>query len=1113
MGKTSNKFQAKTLYTGDYHALESSFIEEVKSVKKRDIFSPLIVIVTSKLLGIYLQRLLSVNGVSNFNIRFKTLEDVSNESTFLYISENGYENAPPYGGEVLLRWILKQKSQSGEITYFKDIADLPFLSRAFLSTIRDLKDACLSPEILTRFDKPKFNDLKKIWKEYDDKLKELGWFDGSDLMKIAVQEVKKWQLLKQSLSVFFYGFYDFTEIQKRLVESIMEEKETTFFFLFKDEPSFEYAKPALKWLKKKNFSGEIQVFDKRKNENHPIQKLCRNLFCEKQKSENSIEKNNDKFLKIFSLPGETAEVREIVREIVRLAKEENIPLEEVGILLRSHEKYSLYLKEFLSETGLEPYMQEGFSLSQTKAGMVIGNFIKLMKDDFLRDDVIHLVKLVDSSNPGIHSLQWDLISIAAGIIGGKGYDEWFERLQGLKKIIEDSKNNGEALKERGKSKLIRRINDEEIDSFIEFIKKLSGYFEVIKNSAATWKDKTKALLDALEFAGKNTEGYDKVKETICRLEKLDSSNIPSEFFDFLFVVEEAISENHISEGKFQRNGPAILGFMPARGVGFKVVVIPGMVEKYLPPVFREDAILLDEDRKSINRVMGEDETQPLPLKKERRLEEEKLLFRLAVSSAKEKLIMSFPRVEIGTDKVRMPSSFLLSTLSALTGRHINFFEAKEFLSPGPTFPVYDEKLRAENALNRLEFDTLSFISLWMQADTDKKLQGILYLKEIIPFFEKSLNMEASRWENPDLTIYEGMIRSREALKKLQEKYSICGNPERPVSPTDIETYAKCPFQYFLRRILHLEPIEEPVKKEVISAGERGELVHAILRDFYRNLRKELGGKIILKEVYKSKLYEIMEKNFKEVEDSGGAGYKLLWEFEKSRIKKWLDGLFDDDLKEKKYIPSYFEVSFGRKLAASEQEEIATENPVRIKVGNKDIYFKGRIDRIDITDDGKIARVRDYKTGKPVDGPEKLKNGENIQLPVYLISARELFKSFGRGTKVDFADFYCFQYKKDKFKVLLWEEFQAKLKQSFEKILLQLIDFFDEGFMSALPKGKYGSCVYCDFEGVCGNTMLSSYEEKLSKDSILRGFIEFRESQKEEKEKGKKNDKKQECKRR
>jgi hypothetical protein len=55
MGKTSNKFQAKTLYTGDYHALESSFIEEVKSVKKRDLFSPLIVIVTSKLLGIYLQ--------------------------------------------------------------------------------------------------------------------------------------------------------------------------------------------------------------------------------------------------------------------------------------------------------------------------------------------------------------------------------------------------------------------------------------------------------------------------------------------------------------------------------------------------------------------------------------------------------------------------------------------------------------------------------------------------------------------------------------------------------------------------------------------------------------------------------------------------------------------------------------------------------------------------------------------------------------------------------------------------------------------------------------------------------------------------------------------------
>jgi superfamily I DNA/RNA helicase len=79
--------------------------------------------------------------------------------------------------------------------------------------------------------------------------------------------------------------------------------------------------------------------------------------------------------------------------------------------------------------------------------------------------------------------------------------------------------------------------------------------------------------------------------------------------------------------------------MAARGVPFKMVIIPGVAEKSFPPLIRQDAILLDHERKILNRSLGGKETEPLPLKTEGRLEEERLLYRLAIGAAKEKLTL------------------------------------------------------------------------------------------------------------------------------------------------------------------------------------------------------------------------------------------------------------------------------------------------------------------------------------------------------------------------------------------------------------------------------------------------------------------------------------------
>jgi ATP-dependent helicase/nuclease subunit B len=59
--------------------------------------------------------------------------------------------------------------------------------------------------------------------------------------------------------------------------------------------------------------------------------------------------------------------------------------------------------------------------------------------------------------------------------------------------------------------------------------------------------------------------------------------------------------------------------------------------------------------------------------------------------------------------------------------------------------------------------------------------------------------------------------------------------ERGLSPTGLETYARCPFQFFARHVLGLQPLERPEESLGPNPAEFGELGHAILNGFYKAL--------------------------------------------------------------------------------------------------------------------------------------------------------------------------------------------------------------------------------------------------------------------------------------
>lgn len=1080
----------RALVVGDYPVLESSFINEVKTIKERAPFAPLLILVSSKLLGLHLRRLLVDEGLPHFNLRFWTLEEFAREISLPHLLAQGKRELPPYANELIIGEVAKSLAAETEDFYFREIADRPGFHQAVLATIKDLKDACLLTDDIERFldngklsrkiHLTKLRDLLNLWKGYQKRLKETNAYDESDLMLYAARWIGDSSFIKQTPRMLIYGFYDFNEVQRRLLQACSDLKETKVFFPYEPTPAFEFAKPALTWLKELGFRESEPVRPQLPVRSPTIDHLSLYLFNSQKPFE-----GEPKGIQIISAPGEPREVREIVRAILQTSEREGIPFHEVGILLRVPEEYSRLLRETFHSLGITPYLREGIPLIETRAGRSLRLLLNVIHQNFSRQSVMKFANFAKlrttlfpfEENFNRNLARWDAISIYAGIVEGE--KEWEERLQKIHrewpKRFESEEEGDEGKRGLSKKDLAS------LEQLIQFIQKLIRSLAPIKK-AKTWNQMVDSLLNAFNELVEEDEEALLMKQMIKKISELDLFGVSASLRDFLRLVNRILEEEGIAQGKFQRNGPTIVHLMAARGVPFKMVLLPGMVEKSFPPLVRQDAVLLDQERKILNRFISGKKSEPLPLKAERRLKEEQLLFRLAIGSAREKLILSYPRIEAGVGRERLPSSFLLASIKALTGQSVDFNQIERFhgFLRIPLSEIAPQT--PEDALDEMEYD-LSFVQ--------KKLligesESLLYLQEISPFFGNGLRLEHSRWGKREFTNYEGMFQSEEIHKILRDRYSIL---KRAVSPTRLEIYASCPFRYFLGVVIGIEALTEPEKEATISPLDRGKLVHHILYTFFTDLKKERGNLFRLVPEDLNRLMETAEKTFLEFEETGITGYSMLWEMEKREMMEQLRDFFNEELQETEFIPTYFEVRYGMKAFDVQESEISTESPVSLTIKGETIHLRGRIDRIDLTRDGKKGRVRDYKTGKISAKPNEFQGGRTLQLPLYLYAARQLLNPLYKGIEIETAE-YCFlkERKRIPFEGSRLEEKEKELQE----ILQTLARGIENGIFIALP--DHQSCKYpsCDFRRICGTWTRILFNRK-SKDPRVKRFLEVIQS--------------------
>ena len=217
---------------------------------------------------------------------------------------------------------------------------------------------------------------------------------------------------------------------------------------------------------------------------------------------------------------------------------------------------------------------------------------------------------------------------------------------------------------------------------------------------------------------------------------------------------------------------------------------------------------------------------------EDRAEHERLLLRLAVGAATERLYVSFPRIETAEARARVPSFYALEVMRAVTGRvpdHQQLeLEASEEANASLAWPAPSAPRRRHRRLRARPVGAAP--SDAQRGDVKGRAHYMLRLNDCVR------RSASERWARarPRWSQYDGLVRVTDATRPFLQSQRLGA---RPYSVSALQNYAYCPYRFLLSALYHLAPLEEPEPLERMDPLTKGSLFHEVLAEFFRALQQ------------------------------------------------------------------------------------------------------------------------------------------------------------------------------------------------------------------------------------------------------------------------------------
>jgi ATP-dependent helicase/nuclease subunit B len=1055
---------------GPFHPhLENSLVEEILKYKNTDLLCPLLVLVPSDALRRHLKVLLTrERNLSFVHLQLLTFHQLSAK---LFAEAQGH-NPPILRDDLFLEEALRQiiRVQQPGTAAFSGIEERAGGCAALWQSLRDLRDGLVQPDVALealregQFDrrtKERTADLLVMLQTLLSFCQEHGILDHSTLDKVAIAQAPASVFLGQCARIFYYGFYDLTQIQVDLLHAVAQTYPTTLFFpLVKTQPAHEgwqfaerfYGRyvqgragsEATKNLvvecdHKTDLRQQFAIFDQ--DPQRQYQPLPAHWHC-----------------RIFNTFGIDDEISVVAKEILLLVGQEGMAFEQVGVIARSLDGYGAKIKEIFAQHRIpitggieEPVVQ--FPL--TKAAILLMN---LAAKDYLRS---HVIDLMSSPyfrlNRSAHQASelrpdlWDLATRELAIC--KGMKEW-QRID--RYTVEGMK--------------LSQISDDDERRFVEIPAAqlralttiLKGVDKVLSrlpehaswtDYADSWKQLFARYLGieaepASDFNAADILVCKQIIETLDEVSGLDAVEPDVSLRQFSETFQHWLERSTIVETDKNVGGVTVSSASAARGIKFRALFIVGMNEGIFPRTISEDAFLRDRDREVLERDLGHKVSQKLAA-----FDEEKLVFTLLVNSVTDRLYCSFQRSD-DSGRVLAPSWYIEELKRALSGAQQKKFS--EHTIPRSTidkvscrpFDREESLLPAELAI-RLNL-------------TGKESRSLIEAANLSPnLYEQGLKAIAGvDLSTERLDVFDGMIQTP---AKHWLHFSRHG-----ISPTALELYARCPFQYFARQVLGLERLEIPEDVMEPSVAEFGNLGHEILKTTYREL---ISGDYFMNSALSIDVDEILtaaaRQTFSQYESDHPIGYPLAWASFCEGLTELIREILRTDLqalRESGYRPVRLEIGMADQLPSDWPEVI------------RELAIRGRIDRIDVDRNGNRLRIVDYKFKRSSSATTTEKDlntaalrGEKLQPPVYSLLGKRWAKvnqAELHDPEVEATLFYIAQSWSDGPLVLRTfsaETLGTKLGDEIKETVSELVSGIRAGRFF-MQRGPY--CSYCEVAEIC-----------------------------------------------
>lgn len=783
-------------------------------------------------------------------------------------------------------------------------------------------------------------------------------------------------------------------------------------------------------------------------------------------------------------PGEMHECVEIARRIHREARR-GAAFDRIAIVCHSADRYAPYLEEALARAGVPHYFAQGSRrpepggrallalLSCARENLSASRFAEYLSlaqvpdperaaDEFVapRADLfstplasdIEVPKAAPETEPSNADpvpvvegtvrapWRWERLLVDAAVIGSR--ERWERRLNGLENELR-RKRDAQKKEDGGRiAALERQLLDL---SHLRTIALPIIEYLAARPAGANWEGWLSWLRGLVAIAIREREP---VLAALAELEPMGPV-VPSGLDEVAMVLSERLGNLERPPAR-RRYGAVFVGPPAAiRGMGFAVVIVPGLAERMFPKKLTEDPILADAARAEIS---------PDLRRQNNRADAERLALRLAAGAASERIVFCYSRVDLDQGRPRVPSFYALEVLRAAQGELLGFEDLARRASRNQVRRLGWPAPADENdAIDTAEYD-LAVLEKLVDKDPEQTRGAAHYLlneksNEHLP---RALRARARRWLRR-WTPADGLVDpSPDALAALAHHRLSA----RPYSPTALQNYAGCPYRFLLQAILRLEPREEAVSIEVINPLTRGALFAEIQFELLTRFKKAGAFPITvahIEEAYRA-LDEIVEQVAEKWHDDLAPAIERVWkdgiDSIRADLREWLRRSADDA-----WRPERFELAFGlpdriQADPASAPEPIPLDGGLRLR-GSIDLVERDPADRV---------RVTDHKTGKVRAEKRFVIGGGKILQPVLYALAAE--KMLGEPI-VAGRLYYCTAAGGYEERIVAIDDGARSAAQFLTQTVGAALE---SGFLPAAPAAD--ECRWCDYRLVCG-----PYEEQ------------------------------------